>query len=160
MMTPEKKIRSLIFAIVFLLITNIALLLFLVLNRDDHHKTDNRGLNTVGTFLKDEIGFDDQQMSIYQNLRKSDFERGKPEFDSLKAAKGRFYLNIYNDTIPDSVINKLAVTIGEAQIAVDRHMLRHFKSLRRICTPAQLPKFDSSFKTVVEKVTMGKSKKK
>jgi len=158
-MTPRTKIRSLVFTIVFLFITNIVLILFLLFGKSEEVKPPTPELNMVGTFLKDSIGFDEKQMELYQNLRKADFRKGKPAFESLKSAKDKFYLNIYNDTIPDSVVNKLAVIIGETQIAVDKHMLQHFKNIRRICTAEQLPKFDSSFKNVVKKVTSERSRK-
>lgn len=160
-MTQAKKIRSLIFVIAFLLITNIALLLFLLFSRNsEQNKAEPDKRSVVEVFLEDSIDFDKQQLAIYQNLRKDALEKGKPLFDSVKSAKRIFYQNIYSGNISDSVIKKLAGNIGESQIAVDKYMLQYFKSIRRICTPAQLPKFDSSFKTVVEKVTSGRSRRK
>ena len=77
----------------------------------------------------------------------------------LKSAKNKFYENIYKDSVADSVVNKLALIIGEKQMAVDLHMLQHFKNLRGLCTLQQLPKFDSLFKHVVEKITVGRLKR-
>lgn len=159
MIAPEKKIRSLILIIAFLLITNITLLLFLVSGRNSDNIATNRDLNIVGSFLKDSIGFDKKQMDMYQHFRKADFEKGKPVFDSIRAAKNRFYENIYSDSAADSTVNKSAADISKKQMAVDMHMLQHFRNLRSICTPKQLPKFDSLFKNIVEKVTLGRLKR-
>lgn len=160
MMTPERKIRSLIFAIAFLLITNIILLLFLIFSRNNDDKPHNHDLSIVGSFLQDSIGFDKKQMDLYQNVRKEDFEKGKAVFDSMKFAKNKFYENIYTNNVSDSVINKLALNIAEKQVAVDKHMLHHFKNLRNLCTARQLPRFDSLFNNVVEKVTSGRFRSK
>lgn len=58
--------------------------------------------------------------------------------------------------MPDSLLQKSALVIGEKQVEVDLRMLQHFKNLRALCTPQQLPKFDLSFTNIVEKITSGK----
>ncbi len=154
MMTPEKKIRSLFFVIAFLFITNILLLLFLVLNRNienNRHKHDTRSV--IEFFLQDEIGFDNKQMAVYKKMRDVDFEKRTPIFDSLKYVKNKFYENIYIDSMSDSATNELAVVVSKKQMEVDMHMLQYFKNVRKICTANQLPKFDSSFKKIVERIT-------
>jgi protein CpxP len=161
MMTQEKKIRSLFIVIAFLFVTNVVLLLFLIFGKNDDRNsqhTDKRSV--IETFLQDKIKFDEKQMALYKNIRNADFEKRVPIFDTLKSAKSRFYENIYNDSIPDSVINKLAEVVSEKQMVVDKHMFEYFKSIRRICTADQLPLFDSSFRDVVEKITAVKFKSK
>ncbi|MEO6455576.1 MAG: hypothetical protein ABIN97_15960 [Ginsengibacter sp.] len=160
MMPPEKKMRSFVFIIGFLVITNIALLLFLIFSGDKPHRSQTHDVRSViESFLEDQIGFDKKQMAVYKEMRKSDFEKRVPIFDTLKSEKNKFYENIYNDSIPDSVINKWAVVVSEKQMAVDTHMLQYFKKVRHICTTEQLPKFDSSFKVIVERITSVRFKK-
>ena len=71
-----------------------------------------------------------------------------------------FYENIYDNTTPDSLVNKSASFIGKKQKAVDLLMLKHFKNVRNLCTGQQLAKFDSLFKNVIAKITSGKFRKK
>lgn len=160
-MTAEKKIKSLFIVIAFLFITNVVLLLFFIFNKSDGHNS-HRGekRSIIESFLQDQIGFDEQQMASYKNMRNVDFEKRTPIFDSLTSIKNKFYENIYNDSIPDSTINKLAETVSEKQMVVDKHMLQYFKNVRRICTAGQLPKFDSSFRNIVEKITSVKYRSK
>src|SRR5438045_698182 len=89
-------------------------------------------------------------------LKKDDFEKNKYFFEQLKSAKANFYQNIYQSDVPDSFLQKSALVIGEKQVAVDLRMLQHFKNLRALCTPQQLPKFDSLFTNIVEKITSGR----
>ena len=159
-MTPEKKIRSLTFIIAFLLVTNIVMLLFFILSKPCTRTERPKDENLVATFLKNEIAFDDQQMDLYQKIKKNDFDKARPSFEALRFAKNSFYQNIHEDDVPDSVIKKSADIIGKRQIAVDMLMLRHFKNVRNLCTEQQRPKFDSLFKNVIAKITSGKFKKK
>jgi len=159
-MTPEKKIRSLIFIIAFLLLTNIAMLAFFIFSKPCTNIPKPKDENLVGTFLRNEMKFDEQQMDAYQMTRKKDFEKARPAFQALSESKNNFYENIYNDDVPDSLVKKSASVIGKRQIFVDMQMLQHFKNVRNLCTPQQLPKFDSLFKNVIAKITAGKFRKK
>jgi hypothetical protein len=51
------------------------------------------------------------------------------------------------------LFDRRAEAIGEKQSALDMQMFRNLKSIRNLCTPEQLPKFDSSIKTVVARMT-------
>jgi protein CpxP len=159
-MTTEKKIRSLILIIAFLIVTNIVMLLFFVFSKPCVHNPPPKDENLVATFLQNEIQFDEKQMDLYQNIRKNDFDKAKPAFEALRNAKNSFYQNIHKDDVPDSVIKKSASIIGKRQINVDMLMLKHFKNVRKLCTEQQLPKFDSLFKNVIAKITAGRFKKK
>ena len=160
MMTTQKKIRSLAFIIAFLLVTNIVMLLFFIFSKPCTPVPPPKDENVVATFLQNDIGFDEQQMKSYQKLKKDDFDRARPAFDALRHAKITFYENIYDNTTPDSLVNKSASFIGKKQKAVDLLMLKHFKNVRNLCTGQQLAKFDSLFKNVIAKITSGKFRKK
>jgi len=159
MITPEKKIRSLSFIIAFLLITNIVMLLFFVFSKPAASAPPSKDENLVATFLQNEMGFDEQQMALYQKVRKNDFDKARPSFKALKNSKDSFYLFIYNNDIPDSVIKNSASVIGKNQVIVDTKMLEHFRNVRKICMPQQLPKFDSLFKNIISKITSGRKKR-
>ncbi len=81
-------------------------------------------------------------------------EKAHPLFNALRSAKDSLYNLLYTTTAtPDSIVNTRAALIGERQMKLDRQMFTHFKTVRNICTPEQLPKFDSSFKSIVQKIT-------
>src|ERR1041385_7087941 len=111
MMTQEKKIRSLTFIIAFLLVTNIVMLLFFIFSKPCTRTAPPKEENLVVTFLKNEMAFDEQQMQLYQNIRKNDFDNARPSFEALRFAKNSFYQNIHKDNVPDSVIKKSAANI-------------------------------------------------
>ncbi|MDQ6755479.1 MAG: hypothetical protein M3004_00935 [Bacteroidota bacterium] len=158
-MEPVKKNRSLILIIIFLLVSNIAILIFFIFlsgDRRGHFRNDKKG---ILTFLQNDIGFNKQQMDQYQKLKDAHMQKIKPFFEEIRSAKDSFYNLLYRDNISDSAITNAATVIGEKQISLDMQMFKYLKTIRSLCTPEELPKFDSQFKTVVERMTGGRFRK-
>ncbi len=154
------KNRALVSIIIFLLISNIAILIFFLGIKDGRKTSHGKdGRNTVAVFLKKDMGFNNERMDEYQKLREAQMKSVKPLFDSIRSAKENFYSLLYINNASDSFINNAAVVIGKKQMALDMQMFSHFKNIRNLCAPQELPKFDSLFKKVVEKMTSGRSKK-
>ena len=159
MITTERKVRSLGFIAGFLLLTNIVMLVFFIYLREGK-KTMHTRENLVGNFLKNDIGFDDSQMTTYQDLRKHDMDSLKPYFTQLRASKDSFYRLVTQKIAADSdAVYPRAQVIGQKQILVDQQMLYHFKKVRSLCKPDQLPKFDSLFSSIIDRITNGRIKK-
>ena len=156
-MDAVTKNRSLVSIIIFLLISNITILIFFLClsdGRKGFHGKEDR--NIVSVFLQKEIGFNKQQMDEYQKLRATHMQSVKPLFDDIRSAKESFYNLLYINNVADSTVNKAAAVIGEKQMVLDMQMFSLFKNVRNLCTPQELPKFDSLFKKVVEKMTGGR----
>lgn len=156
-MDPVKKTKSLVAIIIFLLLSNIAMLVFFVIlgngtKRDHGHK------DMIGSYLKKDIGFDQQQMQEYEQLHKDHQAQMAPFFDSVHNSKDSFYHLLVTD-VPDSLLGRVASTIGQRQVSLDMEMFRHLKHVRSLCTPEQLPKFDSSFHSVISRMTQHNRKK-
>ena len=159
-MFTNTKNRALVLIIIFLLLSNIAILIFFLYysdGRKNSHGKEDR--NAVSVFLQKEIGFTKQQMDEYQKLRATHMQSIRPLFNDIRLAKEKFYDLLYINNIADSTINKSVAVIGEKQMALDRQMFSHFKNVRDLCTPQELPKFDTLFKKVVEKMTGGRFRK-
>jgi Spy/CpxP family protein refolding chaperone len=153
-MNSITKNRSLVSIIIFLLITNIAMLVFfLVLNnpvQKNQHPKDQNGMSGV---LQNEVGFTKGQVDSYLALRKNQMDTVHALFDQLRKSKMDFYNLIYSSQVSDSSLNKAADLIAERQKALDLQMFSHFKTVRNICTPDQLQKFDSTIKKVFIRMT-------
>lgn len=148
-----KNTRSLIAIIVFLLLSNIALLVFFLLFDKPEKTNRSRDRNGIHEFLKKDIGFDQKQLDAYQQLRDEHVKQIKPLFDDIRSAKDSFYALLYFDQPSDSAIKTMSSNIGEKQVMLDREVFTHFKNVRLLNRPEQLPKFDSLFKKVIEKIT-------
>jgi Spy/CpxP family protein refolding chaperone len=149
--TPQNK--SLISIIVFLLLTNIAMLIFFLFLGNTSRRGHGRDENFFSNILQKEVGFNDNQITAYKKLKEEQMHKMKPLFEDIRNAKDNFYRLVYANPLPDSTFNAYAAAIGTKQSALDMQMFQNLKAIRNLCTPEQQPKFDSSLKTVVARMT-------
>jgi len=148
------KNKALVSIIIFLLITNITMLVFfLVLNKPPQKEVRTHDQNGMSGLLQKEVGFSKDQVDTYQSLRKDQMDTVHVLFDELRKSKMDFYNLIYSSQVSDSSLNKAADKIADRQKALDLQMFNHFKKVRNICTPDQLQKFDSTLKKVLIRMT-------
>jgi Spy/CpxP family protein refolding chaperone len=153
-MDTVRKYKTLVSIIVFLLITNFAMLIFfMVIAKPIDKKSRYNDQNGFGVMLQKEVGFSKAQLEKYQALRTQQRQNIKPLFDDIRKSKDNFYGLLYSDSVPDSVIDANADSIANTQKKLDLQMFNHFKNIRNICTPDQLQKFDSSIKKAVARMT-------
>lgn len=153
-MDTISKNKSLISIIIFLLITNLAMLIFfLVLNNQGQRNSHGHDQNGISGLLQKEVGFTKEQLDTYQSLRKDEFDKVHTLFDELRKAKTDFYNLIYTSQASDSSVNRAADLIAEKQKTLDLQMFNHFERVRNICTTDQLQKFDTTIKKVIIRMT-------
>ncbi len=153
-MDSTAKNKSLVSIIIFLLITNIAMLIFfLVLNNPAQKNGRTRDQNGMSGMLQKEVGFSKDQLDKYQSLRKEDLDSIHNLFDGLRKSKMSFYSLIYSSNVADSSVKNAADLVAENQKILDLKMFTHFKMVRNICNLDQLEKFDSTIKKVFIRMT-------
>jgi len=149
----NSKSRILIFLVVFLLLTNIAMLVYFTgLNK--HAVKENRGerRGPITTFLQNEVGFSKSQMDMLDSLKKQHRAAIRPLFDDLGKSKDNFYQLLGKPGVTDSVLNTGAALIGKKQAALDLQFYQNFMSMRKLCTEQQLAKFDSAMPSLASKM--------
>ena len=145
MINSASKSRALLLITAILLVANIALLIFCFWMKEPAKKNqaaDKPG-RVVATFLEKEIGFDSVQMKQFDQMHDAHRAKMRPLFDSLRAAKERFYELLNDSSAKDAILENYTGVIGQRQQIVDREIFKHFKKIREICTPAQQPLYDS-----------------
>lgn len=155
MMDSTKKYKALVSIIIFLLITNfVMLVLFIRMGNpaDKRNRGHEREQNGMSATLQKEVGFSKAQLDQYQSSRTELRKNIKPLFEKIRRSKENFYGLLYMDPVSDSLLNNDADSIAQAQKELDLQMFNHFKLIRNICTPAQIPKFDSSIKKVITRM--------
>lgn len=140
------KTKILVTAVILLLLTNVGMLIFF-LNCKDHGEKSGRGGRDAAmrSFLQKEIGFNDAQLAQYDTLTKRHKESIKPSFDEMRNSREQDMKALGASGFSDSVIEASAARSSAKQKEMIRNMLMHFKEVRALCTPAQMPKFDSLF---------------
>ena len=158
-MNTIKKNKSLISIIIFLLITNIAMLIFFVtLNKPVQNEPGAEEQGRFSTSLQKDVGFSKEQFDNYQALRKAHFEKMHPLFNDMRNTKFRFYDLLYAPPASDTAVSVAAGLIGEKQKQLDIQMFHYFENLRKICTQDQLPRFDTAVKKLIIRLTERPSK--
>ncbi|HKP31910.1 MAG TPA: periplasmic heavy metal sensor [Chitinophagaceae bacterium] len=152
MAAPSRnKIYVLLIAI--LLISNLALVAFFVMNRSEKSKPrDNNPRSFMSTALREEAGFNEDQIKKFQTLADQHKQEIRPLFDELNKSKINFYKMLNQGNVSDSVLRNAADEIGHKQETVDLAIFSHFQSIRQLATPEQQPKLDSLIQKVVKKM--------
>jgi Spy/CpxP family protein refolding chaperone len=151
-MNNMTKTKTLVTIIIFLLITNVAMMIFFIVQSKPVKRQRNHEANGMYNSLQNEVGFSREQLGKYQSLRKEQLQRVKPLFNEVRNAKKDFYSLIYSENISDSLINADADSIAQKQKSLDMQMFLYFKNIRNICRPDQTQKFDSTIKKEVARM--------
>ena len=162
-MNSNTKNKSLIMIIVFLLITNIAMLVFfVVLSKPAERRQRNHESNGIYKSLQNEVGFSEKQLKQYQALKDQQMKTVRPKFNEVRQSKKDFYELISSAQVSDSALNADADSIAQKQKNLDMQMFQYFKNVRKICTDEQTEKFDSLMKKVIGRMVgrPGESHKK
>lgn len=145
----SSKNKVYLFIIALLLVVNMVLVWFFVINKPERTDSGRLGITEM---LKNEVGFDEAQMKQFLEMKKQHHEKIKPYFDEVKKAKENFYVLLQNPQVNDSVRKAAAAVIGEKQEALELAVFANFNEIRQLCKPEQLIKFDSSMQQVVKRM--------
>jgi len=149
--TARNKIYVLLIGI--LLLSNLALVAFFVANKPEKKevKKEKPG-GYMKEALKNEVGFDDQQMATFDDMAAKHKQQMRPLFEDISKTKESFYHLLTQPATPDSLLNSAAREIGEKQRLLDLKIFTHFQNIRELCTPEQRPKFDTLVQRVVHRM--------
>lgn len=152
-----QKNKMLIIIIAILLLANIGLLFFAFWpkKRSQHGKDRD----SISYALENKIGFSEEQMNNYEGLKDAHKQKMKPLLEALRTSKENFY-NLLQQTHSDSVVANALTEIGSRQEAVDSQIYIHFRDIRSMCNPQQIPGFDSLVKKLVQKYSVPHYRKK
>jgi protein CpxP len=157
-MSNTSRNRNLIFIIATLLLTNIAVLVYFLWikpeGRAEGRKAPKEGFFTLA--LKDSVGFNEQQIAQYKELKDKQKKAIGVMFEDMRKAKDSLFRLVGNTQASDSVIRKAAEAIGERQRLLDLQSFNHFREIRALCTtPEQAQKYDTAVLRMLRK--MGKT---
>jgi periplasmic protein CpxP/Spy len=149
-MNQLSRNKVLLTIIAILLVTNIVMLVLFLRMRPNLQEPKKLGFTEK---LKNQVGFSPEQMAVFEPKKKVFWNSVRARFDEIKKTKEDFYNYMYDPTVPDSVLEAKAETIGQQQKELDLFVIKHFKDIRTLCTPEQLPKYDSLLPPLIERMT-------
>jgi hypothetical protein len=152
MINKQNRSKAFLAIIGILLIANIALVSFFLMKKDGDRREKRPDKKAViSAFLKSEIGFDTVQLKQYDTLSDRHRDNMKKMMDSLRTPKDQQFKELAAANFSDSAMSSVAGQSAASQKAMELQMFNHLKNIRLLCTPAQLPKFDSLFGKVFTK---------
>ena len=135
---------------VLLLSNTTAIIWFLVLK--DNGRRPDRHRSPMTEFLQKEVGFTPQQLHLFDSLKQRHHTIVKPLGEDLSRSRDSLYNLIGKPAATDSAVQAAAAIIGRKQSVLELQLYDNFRQIRGICTPAQLPKFDSLAPSLVRKM--------
>ncbi len=151
-MSTQPKSKILLIIIGILLVANLVLLCFFITNKPAEKKGmrgDRKAMITA--FLKNDIGFSQQQIQQYDSLNQLHHTKVKTMFDEARNDKEKQFKQMTSDGFSDSAISNAAYLFANKQKQIQTAMFKHFKDIRGLCTPQQQPKFDSLFYSMLNR---------
>ena len=149
-MSTQSRPKWLLLLVAILIITNAASLYFLFYRQPSSSHTQERR-SAILSFLKSDVGFTDVQLHQFDSLSNLHRESSKPLYDKSAGVKINILLKAASQSFSDSAINLAAQSISEEQDKFETLMLQHLRNIRALCTPEQLPRFDSGFYKLIVK---------
>ena len=132
-------------AVIGLLLINIAMLFFFLTRDNGPHGPRGNREARMTEFLKKEVGFNEQQLQQFDSLNKQNREKMRTNFDEMRNGKEKLLKELGASAFSDSAITLAANQSADMQKSMELNMLKHFAEVRKICTPAQQPVYDSLF---------------
>ena len=149
MMNTQPKSKTLIIVIGVLLVANIVLLSYFLLNKPADKRPERKSPMTG--YLKNEIGFTNEQMAQFDTVKSQHRREIKKLYDAMKSNKVKEFKKVGEDHFSDSSITSAAAYSSSKQMELEVLMLQHLKAIRSICTPVQQAKFDTGFYKVMNR---------
>ena len=149
--TEIKKIYSWI--IILLIIINLTTLAFLwySFNRRPVFPpppSREEGREQRINFLKKELNFDDTQGKKLEEIFDKHFKDSHYILDSIKIIKDEISKEILKPNPDNNKIKEFAEKIGLLQVRFELLLSEHFKSIKSLCKPEQINKFEHFLKNI------------
>jgi hypothetical protein len=159
-MTREPKSKMLIIIIAILFVANMITLYILFANKPVMKERQDRRAGTIA-FLKDSVGFNENQLVEYDSLNNRHRRAVKNIFDEMGQQRENTFKDLATANFNDSAIAAKAALLSEQQKDIEVTMLHHIKDIRNLCTPSQLAVFDAGFyKNIVRRPEQKKGSRK
>lgn len=120
--------------VICLVLTNLALAYFAFSNRKPR-RTDYS--------MKKQVGLSEDQARLFEEKKKHYFTEMKPYWEKVADYKDSLYRRLGDADLTDSIVDYYVGKWHEANRYSDKQMFLHFREMRKQCTPAQLPIYDS-----------------
>lgn len=151
MVSPSNRNRTLFLLIAMLLLINIGLIIYFVMQRRGDEDRGRR-YRVVPEWLSEEVGFDSSQMKRYHALRDSNRAVMKAKSQRMMQAKDNLFRLLTDSTVTNRLIDSMAGIVAQRQKELDLHLYGHFSQIRGICRPEQVPRYNQRVNEIIREL--------
>jgi len=130
--------RWLLVLLAILLLANLGLLAV-------HFLPDRAGAarRSVSDDFYQDLGLTPEQQSAFRSRKDTFMREMRPHWSAIRKAKDSLFARAGDASVDDSALAALTGRIAEMGRQSDERLFRHFRELRKLCTPAQQAAFDT-----------------
>ncbi len=148
-MKSNNKILSI--AVALLLITNIALVIFMLKGKNQPDTKRSGGKGDPFENMAKELKMTEQQKKEHLQFRDEYFKIVRPLFDSVRSAKSAFFALVKDSTATDSMVNLYNRRHSDIQFTIDSLTFKHFNRVRALYTGDQQKKYDEMVQKMMQR---------
>jgi protein CpxP len=149
-MIATAKSKILVIIIVALLAINVVTLFFMCRGHEERGVHSNIRA-AIPEFLQNDMGFSSQQMTQFDSLSNAQHAIFKATMEEMKTGKQEEFKQLGAAGFSDSAMNNAVTHSLVKQTTFEQQFFQYIKDIRKICTPEQQAKFDTSFYKVLDK---------
>jgi hypothetical protein len=128
--------------VVFLVLTNLALVIFAFTSNTKPAKPQENG-------FRKQINLSKDQEKTFDLRKEEFFKTMKPRWEEVNLLKDSLYQHLSHENVSDSVIDHYTSRWTEINRQNDIMLFRHFKELRKELNESQLKAYDSAVTKMV-----------
>ena len=128
--------------VIFLVLTNLALVFFAFTNNTKPGKPQENG-------FRKQINLNKDQEKLFDIRKEEFFKTMKPRWEEVNQLKDSLYQHLGDENVPDSVIDHYTTRWTDINRQNDIMLFRHFKELRKELNESQLKAYDSAVSKMV-----------
>ena len=125
---------------------NLAIMIFLIISKPpmpmDGRRPD-RNMNEVFGVLKDELQLNATQIEQLKSLREDFFMKESKLAKTIKSQRDSMNELMFNAQTDTLLVKSIAKRVSENEFKMEILRFEQAKTLKTICTPAQMKKFES-----------------
>jgi protein CpxP len=129
--------RWLLVLVTILLFANLALIGYHYFSRTDG------GRRSSSDWLYRDLGLSQEQESVFRARKDSFMREMRPLWAESRRTKDSLYALLGDSTLDDSAVTAITTRVAELSRQSDELLFRHFRELRKVCTPEQQAAFDT-----------------
>ena len=141
-----KQNKLLIKLIILLVVMNLAIMIFLIISKPpmpmDGRRPD-RNMNEVFGVLKDELQLNATQIEQLKSLREDFFMKESKLAKTIKSQRDSMNELMFNAQTDTLLVKSIAKRVSDNEYKMEILRFEQAKTLKTICTPAQMKKFES-----------------